>query len=113
MTTYTVFDAQDSSRIFGRGLTAEQAMHEFLTYDGYRYEIRKTATSYDLYHSDGSENSTRSARHMVKTVVFSLLTAKSDAIKEIAERVVVAGWDGPEIMTDEAFDAVLVEIEAE
>jgi hypothetical protein len=40
--TYTVFDPQDTSRIYGRGLTAAPAMHEIMTYDGYRYEIRKT-----------------------------------------------------------------------
>jgi hypothetical protein len=61
--TYTVFDPQDTSRIYGRGLTAAQAMHEILTYDGYRYEIRKTeyrgAVCWDLYTSDGSENSVR------------------------------------------------------
>jgi len=41
-TMYTVLDAGDSSKIYGRGLTAEQAMHEHLTYDGHRYEIRKS-----------------------------------------------------------------------
>ena len=115
MTTYTVFDADDSSNIYGRGLTVEQAMDEILTYDGYRYEIKKSdfhgSVCWDLYHSDGSAASTRGARHMVKTVIFSLVEDEAQAMREIAEHVIAAGWNRvPDVMTDEAFDAMLAEI---
>ena len=117
-TTYTVFDANDSSNIYGRGLTAVQAMNETLTDDGYRYEIRKSefqgAVCWDLYHSDGSANSTRSARHMVKTFIFSMIDDEAQAEQEIAERAIAAGWNGmPGVMTDEAFDAMLAQIAAD
>lgn len=109
---YTVFDANDSSVIYGRGLTSEQAMHEILTYDGYQYEIVKTdfkgSVCWELYHSDGSANSTRGARHMVKTLVFSMIEDGAQAAHEIAEKVIAAGWnDVPSVMTDEAFDALV------
>ena len=115
MTTYTVFDANESNNIYGRGLTAEQAMDEILTYDGYRYEIQKSdfqgSVCWDLYHSDGSVASTRGACHMVKTVIFSLIEDEVQATREIAERVIAAGWSRvPDVMTDEAFDAMLAEI---
>jgi hypothetical protein len=118
MTTYTVFDANDSSRIYGRSLTAFEAMSKILTYDGYRYEIRKSdfqgSVCWDLYHSDGSVYSTRGADHMVKTVIFSLIGDEAHAEQEIAEHVIAAGWDGlPEVMTDEDFDAMLAEIAAD
>lgn len=115
MTTYTVFDSSDFNRIYGRGLTAVQAMNEILTYDGYRYEIRKSefrgSVCWDLWHSDGSAASTRGARHMVKTVIFSLIEDEAHARQEIAEAVIVAGWNGlPEVMNDEDFKAMLAEI---
>jgi hypothetical protein len=118
MTTYTVFDTNDSSNIYGRGLTAEHAMNEILTYDGYRYEIRKSdfqgSVCWDLYHSDGSANSTRSARHLVKTGIFSLIDDEARAEQEIAERVIAAGWTGlPDVMADEDFDAMLAQIAAD
>ena len=115
MTSYTVFDANDSSRIYGAGLTAEEAMSEILTYDGYRYEIRQSKfvngrPCWDLWHSDGSENSPRGARHLVKTLAFSLESDEAVAAREIAEQVIYAGWPGmPECMTDEAFAAMVAQ----
>jgi len=41
--TYTVFDCNDTDRIFGNALTAPQAMDEILSRDGYAYEIRRGA----------------------------------------------------------------------
>jgi hypothetical protein len=115
MTTYAVFDSNDVSNIYGRGLTAEQAMSVILTYDGYSYEIQKSefqgSACWELYHSDGSAASTRGARHLVKTVIFSLIEDEAQAAHEIAERVIIAGWSRlPEVMTDEEFDAMLAEI---
>jgi hypothetical protein len=115
MTTYTVFDGNDSSRLYGSGLTAEEAMSEILTYDGYRYEIRKGEfkglACWELWHSDSSENSTRGARHMVKTVAFSLAEDEVTATREIAVEVIAAGWSRmPECVTDEDYHAMQAEI---
>ena len=113
MTTYTVFDDGDF-RVLGRGLAAEDAMAVMLTHDGYRYEIRKSefqgGICWDLYHSDGSATSTR-ARHMVKTVAFSLVEGETDATREIAEQVIAAGWTRmPQAMADRDFDAMMADV---
>ena len=123
MTKYTVFDANDASNIFGRGLTAVEAMEVILTDDGYRFEIRKsvflTSVCWDLYRSDGSANSTRGARDMVKTFVFSFIEDEAQAEQEIAKRVIEErsiedSWRGlPCVMTDTAFDEVMAEIAAD
>ena len=48
---------------------------------------------------------------MVKTVIFSLVEDEAQAMREIAEHVIAAGWNRvPDVMTDEAFDAMLAEI---
>lgn len=116
MTTYTVFTNESATEIVGRGLTAEQAMDELLSHDGYAWEIRREADGdgWRLWHSDGSAYSTRGARHMVATVAFSLADDKADAAREIAERVIAAGWRGlPDCMTDEDYDAMMARIGAE
>jgi hypothetical protein len=115
MTTYTVFDGNESSKIYGRGLTAEEAMNEILTYDGYRYEIVTSkfqgSVCWDLYHSVDSEASTRGARDFVKTGIFSFIEDEARATHQIAERVIMAGWSRvPDVMTDEAFDDMLAEV---
>lgn len=114
MTTYTVFNTQDSSIIYGRGLTAVDAMDIMLSDDGYRWEIRHEDGCYHLYHSDGSANSTRGAAHMVETVIFSVSDDKNAAENEIAEKVIAAGWSRlPTAMTDEDFAAMQAQIAAE
>ena len=128
--TYTVFDANDASNVFGRGLTAVQTMNVILTYEGDRYEILKSyvqgAVCWDLYHSAGSAHSSRS---MVKTGVFSLIENKAKAKREIAKIVCAANWRGlnwrglhwPElkwserhfVLKDKGFNAMLAEIAAD
>jgi hypothetical protein len=117
MVTYTVFDPNDSSNIYGQNLTAIQAMEELLTYDGYAFEIREESwqgsTIWQLYHSDGSANSTRSARHLQKTVVFSLKKDKQQAHEEIALAVITANWPRlPEVMSDDDFEAYKAQLSA-
>lgn len=117
MTTYTVYSAEHGS-VYGRNLTAEEAMSKLLTHDGYRYEIRKGEykgeVCWELWHSDGSQNSTRGARHMVKTVTFSFEEDEADATQEIAEEVIKAGWSRmPECMADEDYDAMQAEVARE
>ena len=67
MTTYTVI--APGGTVIDRNLTALQAMREILTYDGYAYRFRRDkAGNLYLYHSDGSANSSRGARHFVRCV---------------------------------------------
>jgi hypothetical protein len=115
MTTYSVY-TQDDHTTAKRGLTACQAMDLLLTYDGYAYEIRhedcQGTAIWNLYHSDGSTNSTRGARRMVKTVAFSMAGNEDAAIHDIATQICTAGWRClPECMTDADFNAMLAELE--
>ena len=106
MTTYTVISP--SGTVLDRNLTALQAMREILTYDGYAYRFRRNkAGGLYLYHSDGSVNSTRGARHFVRCVggINSSLPGIAGE-REIAEQVIFAGWPRlPEAMTDADYDA--------
>ena len=107
-TTYTVFNPQDSDE-HESGLTALEAMDRILTDDGFRYEIRPGADGrgWRLWHSDGSANSTRGARHFVATVAFSVREAEIEATEEIAATVITADWDHlPVAMTDDEFRAM-------
>jgi hypothetical protein len=106
MTTYTVY-RPFSGAVLNQGLTAVEAMYELLTYDGYRYEIRKGdfkgRACWDLWHSDGSENSPRGAFDMVKTAIHSFEEDEDKALQDIAEQVIYAdNWDrAPWALTDE------------
>lgn len=109
VTLYTVYDPNNGYEI-ARHLTAQDAMDELLTHDGYRYEIKREGDAWVLYHSDGSEASMRGARHMIRTVVFSLADEEEVAREEIARAVIAAGWPHmPECTTDEAYDRMQAE----
>ncbi len=111
MTSYTVFDANDSARIYGRGLTAVEAMGEILTYDTRQFEIRAVEggpyTRYVLWSKDLNSSWTR-------TVVSSLADTREEAEQEIAQQVIDACWDRhPEAMLDGDFDDMMARIAAE
>ena len=117
MTTYTVFDAEDSG-IARRGLSLLDAMDEMLTYDGYEYEIRSDAPGWGLWHSQGSRNSPRGLGQMVRcNGTYVLASDARDARNQIAEMVVSGrcGWSHKrrEAMTDEDFAAMQARIAAE
>jgi hypothetical protein len=117
MTTYTVINP-NTGEVLGRGLSATDAAAAILTDDGYAYEVRERGDigHYELFVSDGSANSTRGARHMNSTIlsIGGCYAAGRDAAwAELAGRVLTAGWNGPEAMTDAAYDAMLAELEAE
>ena len=105
MTTYTVLSPSGS--VIDRNLTALQAMREMLTYDGYAYRFRRNkAGGLYLYHSDGSVNSTRGARHFVRCAeeINSSLPGVAGQ-REIAEHVILSYWPRlPEALTDEEYD---------
>jgi len=105
MTTYTVLSPSGS--VIDRNLTALQAMREMLTYDGYAYRFRRDkAGGLFLYHTNGSANSTRGARHFVRCVNINSSLPGIAGQREIAEQVIYAGWPRlPEAMTDADYDA--------
>ena len=112
MVHFTVFSA-NSGYVLDRGLTALKAMAEILNYDGYdwKFSRRKGDGCLSLWHSDGSANSTRGARHFVKTTCFSFKPGL-EGQREIALQVISATWRGrPEAMTDADYDAMVSESE--
>ena len=104
MTTYTVLNRDGT--VLDRNLTALQAMREILTYDGYAYRFRRDkAGNLYLYHSDGSANSTRSARHFNRCILNNSSLPGLAGQREIAELVINADWPRlPEAMTDQDYN---------
>ena len=111
MTTYRyTVSCPENGTIYDRGLTALQAMNEILSHDGYKWKfVRSSDGRLTLWHSDGSQNSTRGARHFVKTVASSMKPGLQGQ-RDIARQVITACWRGlPEAMEDAAY----AKIEAE
>lgn len=110
MTHYTVF-SPDNGYVVERGITALEAMRAILEHDGYAYKFtrRKSDGRLSLWHSDGSANSTRGARHFKRTVALSFSPGLKGQ-KEIAMQVISAHWPGlPEAMTDAEYDKMVLE----
>ena len=118
MTLYTVYNSNNGNVIL-RGASVEDAAHAMLTDDGYRYEVRRMVEAdetgpacWELWVSDGSENSTRSARHLHSTVLrYGVVYAKDRdrAWKEFAELVVRYERAGTQAMPDADYDEMLTE----
>ena len=121
MTTYTVMNG--AGTVQASGCTLEEAANEVLTYDDYAFEIRRAEPRWDvhgepqwqLWHSDGSAASTRSARHLVLTRIGVYAATKEAAWPGIAAEVIAnADWfKGCTVMTDADYDAMLAEIAAD
>ena len=113
MTTYTVI--APGGTVIDRNLTALQAMREILTYDGYAYRFRRDkAGNLYLYHSDGSANSSRGARHFVRCVSINSPLPGIAGQREIAEQVILSDWPRlPEAMNDADYDALQAQISAD
>lgn len=117
-TSYVVLDR--SGNVIADDCDLELAAITVLTEDGYDYAIRPSADrdgnpreGFDLWHSDGSENSTRGARHMVKTVIFSLEIDEAAATADIYRQVIEhADWFRADVMTTEAYEAMLADADA-
>jgi hypothetical protein len=111
MTKFTVFHQDDSGHIYGRGLTAVEAMREILTYDGRQFEIRSVEEKPYPHHDLWSKNLNSS---WTKTVVSSYADTRKEAEQEIAQKVIDAGWDRhPEAMLDADFDEMIARMAAE
>ena len=106
MTTYTVISPSGSVK--DRNLTALQAMREMLTYDGYDYRFRRNkAGNLFLYHSDGSVNSTRGARHFRCIAGLHSAAPGLAGQRKIAEQVILSEWPRlPEAMTDQDYNDI-------
>lgn len=105
-TTYTL-------RLAGppmRGLSAAEAAHEMLTYDGWEYAIRRVGGQYRLE----IRNQT-AGRPWGDTIIYSLEDDEAAATAEIYQRVVdFTGRDGGswagDCMTDESYDRMMADL---
>ena len=104
MTTYTVID-YNGYKIDG-GLTAAEAAHIVLTYDGRDYEIRENEDGgYTLWSRHPVAN-----RGWEPTVVESRETNRDAAENEIMEVAIESEWPRrPLVMTDENYASILAE----
>jgi hypothetical protein len=103
-TTYTVFCADDSASVQGRGLSLAQAADCLLTADGYEYEVRDEDGLLILWISDGSQNSTRGARNFRSCAAGGYIARDLDALHS---KIVAAEWHGLEAATDEDYACIL------
>lgn len=115
-TTYTVFNRNTGDFASAdRGLSLEDAADALMTEDGYAWEWRSEKTDilgelmdyWTIWLSDGSQYSTRSARHLRASRF-----AGYDQ-KKILEEVVSTDWRGMEAMPDADFDAMVAAHEAQ
>lgn len=116
MTTYTVFQANDSS-IFTSGLSLADAANTVLTDDGFEWEIRPDADGegFRLWASNASRNST-AYKGLRQSTTWSLASDRETAETEIFGKVIATGpgrSNGMEVVTDERFAAMLAEIDDE
>lgn len=117
MTTYTVI-SRDSGEPIDRHLTLAEAAHVILTYDGRQYEIRP-----DLDVDGSCFCSTLWSRQQVAgrdwaptvaTSIYDVREHREQVEAEIWQQVIDAGWARhPEAMTDEAYDRMMAELEAD
>lgn len=101
ITTYTVYNSDESDCIFGRGLSAVEAMHELLSYDvaGYRHEITGDAKQgWTLY---AMSEKTGVGMYEVET---SFAETEDEAMEEIASSVLRRQSGHIVAEPDEAFD---------
>lgn len=116
MTTYTVFQSNDSS-IFESGLSLADAANSVLTHDGHEWEIRPAADGdgFRLWTSNASRNSA-AYQGLRQSTVWSLASDRQAAEAEIFAKVIAAEparSNGPEVMTDERFAAMVAETDDE
>lgn len=112
MTTYTVFDPNDSEN-FKPGLTLADAMDRCMSADNFAYEIRPMNDGgFALWRGQFSQSSTLGSRPMVKTVMFSLKPDRETAEAEIFTEALSHDWK-LECMTDEDFAALQAEMAAD
>ncbi|MCB1460882.1 MAG: hypothetical protein KDJ90_00285 [Nitratireductor sp.] len=110
---YTVFNTNDSSEIYGRGMSAEEAMSEILRYDGHDFTIELEDDFWVLRGSTGSRYSMAGLGRF-NTITEVLAANESEATAKIAEYVVSHSgldWSKLEAMEDSVFDEMLAEIE--
>ena len=105
--TYTLIHPVSGDKIDG-GLTAAEAAHIVLTYDGRDYEIRENEDGgYTLWSRHPVAN-----RGWEPTVVESRESNRDAAEAEIFEQVIHARWRRhPEAMTDEQYASMLADLE--
>lgn len=110
ITTYTVYNSDESDCIFGRGLSAVEAMHEVLGYDvaSYRHEVTGSAKQGWTLHA--------MSKHVgvgMYEVGTSFAETEDEAIKEIALEVLARTSGKIVAEPDEAFNKWNAELAAE
>jgi hypothetical protein len=103
MTTYTVYQSDDSS-VAWRGLSLDAAADALLCGDGYAYEIREENGLFELLVSDGSVNSPRGARNLVSCAAGGFVATSREAL---LTKIAADEWHGYEAGTDEDYDAMI------
>lgn len=111
ITTYTVYNSDESDCIFGRGLSAVEAMHEVLSYDvaNYRHEVTGNVKQGWTLHAMSEH-----AGVGMYEVGTSFAETEDEAMKEIALEV-LARTPGGKIVAepDDAFDKWNADLAAE
>lgn len=116
MSTYTILNRQGD--VIGRSLSLPEAMDAILSDDGYEWKISPNvrAPGWSLWHSSFSRNSP-SYCGLIKTVIGSGSDDADEARNDIAEKVVASVemflGRGAAAMTDDAYDAMIREWEAD
>ncbi len=106
--TYTVTDY--NGEVIARHLSAYEAAKTILTDDGRDWEIREeNGGGFALWSCQPVAN-----RPWRQTIVYSAADTREEAEAEIFAEVVAASWrHHPTAMTDEAFDRMMAELNAE
>lgn len=105
MTTYTVFDSQDSRKAMN-GLTIDEAAEAILQQDGQEYEIRNQGNFYTLWTRQQVAN-----RPWMQTV-FSAVSENEQKAKDSIFNMVLGDALGQRItwMIDEDYNLMLAKI---
>jgi len=107
MTTYTVFDSNNSS-VYRSGLSLADAADELLKTDGYRYEIREDDGLFELFISERSENYYGGPGKMISCAAGGFVKADRE---KLLQKIVSDVWHDMEAMPDEDFSVMLASFE--
>jgi hypothetical protein len=119
MSKYTVTDPSGS--VIGRGLTAVEAAHKILSYDGHEYILHGTPdgtwylyVSRDSQNAEGGNGGFTTTYGALGTLIISFAESREAAWQDIAEQVIRAEWrDWPVAMDDDDYDELMEEAAGE
>lgn len=106
---FTVLKTDDSSQIYGHNMTAEDAMDEIMTHDGYEYRIEEDPEAPGEWRLMASHHSRNSSVGLgdFNQVFFTLADSENEATEKFAKLVIEHSGDNwsrlEAIPTDEFF----------